>query len=201
MTGFHEVRFPDDISWGATGGPRYSTTVVMSDSGHEQRNINWAEARMKWNVSHGVKTDDQVKALIDFFRARKGKAYGFRFKDWSDYVATNQAIAKISGTDNTYQLRKQYSDVGRTEVRFITKPVQGTLSLRNGGTLLTPTTDYTVDWATGIITLTADTGPSSLTATFEFDVPVRFDTDEMDLSLDFYNAANWNNITVVELRQ
>lgn len=201
MTGFHDVRFPDDISWGATGGPRYSTTVVMSDSGHEQRNINWAEARMKWNVSHGIKSDEQVKALIEFFRARKGKAYGFRFKDWSDYVAESQPIAKISGETNQYQLRKQYTDAGRTEVRFITKPVQGTLTLYDGSTLLTRPDDYSINWNTGVITTVADPGPTTLTATFEFDVPVRFDTDEMDLSLDFYNAANWNNITVVELRQ
>lgn len=200
MPSFHDIRFPDDISWGATGGPRYSTTVVMSDSGHEQRNINWAEARMKWNVTHGIKTDDQVKALIDFFRARKGKAYGFRFKDWSDYIATGQAIAKISGETNKYQLRKQYSDSERTEVRLITKPVQGTLQVWDGATPLERPGDYSINWNTGVITTVEDPGPSSLTATFEFDVPVRFDTDDMDLSLDFFNAANWNNINVVELR-
>ena len=85
MGGFHEVRFPDNIAYGATGGPEFATTVVVTGAGHEQRNVNWAEARGRWDVASGLKNQQQLDELIVFFRARKGRAYGFRFKDWTDY--------------------------------------------------------------------------------------------------------------------
>jgi uncharacterized protein (TIGR02217 family) len=81
MTGFHEVRFPDNIAYGATGGPEFATTVVATGSGHEKRNVNWAQARGRWDVASGLKKPAQIDELIAFFRARRGKAYGFRFKD------------------------------------------------------------------------------------------------------------------------
>jgi uncharacterized protein (TIGR02217 family) len=88
MSGFHEVRFPDNIAYGATGGPEFATTVVATGSGHEKRNVNWSEARGRWDVASGLKKQAQIDELIAFFRARRGKAYGFRFKDWTDYKAT-----------------------------------------------------------------------------------------------------------------
>jgi len=84
MSGFHEVRFPDNIAFGATGGPEFATTVVVTGPGHEQWNVNWAEARGRWNVGSGLKNQQQLDELIAFFRARKGRAYGFRFEDWTD---------------------------------------------------------------------------------------------------------------------
>jgi uncharacterized protein (TIGR02217 family) len=83
MSGFHEVRFPDNIAYGATGGPEFATTLVVTGAGHEQRNVNWAEARGRWDVRSGLKKQAQIDELIAFFRARRGKAYGFRFKDWT----------------------------------------------------------------------------------------------------------------------
>jgi uncharacterized protein (TIGR02217 family) len=80
MTGFHEVRFPDNIAYGATGGPEFATTVVVTGSGHEKRNVNWAEARGRWDVASGLKKQAQIDELTTFFRARMGKAYGFRFR-------------------------------------------------------------------------------------------------------------------------
>ena len=89
---FHEVRFPDNIAYGATGGPEFATTVVATGSGHEKRNVNWSEARGRWDVASGLKKQAQIDELIAFFRARRGKAYGFRFKDWTDYKATGQLL-------------------------------------------------------------------------------------------------------------
>ena len=77
MSGFHEVRFPDNIAYGATGGPEFATTVVATGAGHEKRNVNWAEARGRWDVASGLKKQAQIDELIAFFRARRGKAYGF----------------------------------------------------------------------------------------------------------------------------
>jgi uncharacterized protein (TIGR02217 family) len=86
MSSFHEVRFPDNIAYGATGGPEFATTVVATGAGHEKRNVNWAEARGRWDVASGLKKQAQIDELIAFFRARRGKAFGFRFKDWTDYM-------------------------------------------------------------------------------------------------------------------
>lgn len=193
---FHEIQFPPEISYGAIGGPQYSTTIVMSDSGFEQRNINWAEARLKWNVAHGVKTDEQMDELVAFFRARKGKAYGFRFKDWSDYQADSQPAVLVDGETKKYQLRKQYTSGPRTEVRTITKPVAGTLIVTDNGS---PRVDFTLDTTDGTFELDTPAAGTILTW-FEFDVPVRFDTDEMGVSLEFYDSNNWQNIPIVELR-
>jgi uncharacterized protein (TIGR02217 family) len=81
MTSFHEVRFPDNIAYGATDGPGFVTTVVATGSGHEKRNVDWSEARGRCDVASGRKKQTQIDELLAFFRARRGKAYGFRFKD------------------------------------------------------------------------------------------------------------------------
>lgn len=96
---FVEVQFPSDISYGATGGPMFLTDVVATVSGHEQRNSKWSQARARYNVASGVKTETQWQALIAFFRARRGKAVGFRFKDWGDFKAVNQPLLSLGGEE------------------------------------------------------------------------------------------------------
>lgn len=190
---FVEVQFPSDISYGATGGPTFLTDVVTTVSGHEQRNSKWSQSRAKYNVASGIKTEAQWQALIAFFRARRGKAVGFRFKDWGDYTAVNQPLLSLGGND--YQLVKQYVSGAVVSERVITKPVVGTVKLYRNSIL--QASGWSIDTATGIIT-TSLTG--TLTADFEFDVPVRFDTDELALSLDSFDAGSWNNISLIEVR-
>ena len=101
-TGFHEVRFPDDIAYGASGGPAYATDVVVTGSGFEQRNVRWAQARGKWDVGSGVRNRAHMEALVAFFRARKGRAYGFRYKDWTDFRAMDQIIGTGDGTTSLF---------------------------------------------------------------------------------------------------
>lgn len=98
MAAFDEVQFPPSISAGATGGPQFLTDVAVLRSGYEQRNSVWALGRGTWDVATGVKTKANLDILIAFFRARKGKATGFRFKDWSDYYATGQVLGAGSGS-------------------------------------------------------------------------------------------------------
>ena len=88
------------LSYGASGGPGYSTTVVTTVSGHERRNANWVQARERWNVAHGRKKCEQVATLIAFFRARGARAYGFRFEDWTDYQGLAQRLGVGGGTDS-----------------------------------------------------------------------------------------------------
>ena len=197
---FVEVRFPTDIAYGSVGGPEYSTDIVMTQSGHEQRNINWAEARARYNVAHGVKTQVQLDTLIAFFRARKGRANGFRFKDWTDYQATNQIIGTGDAVEIEFQLVKTYDNGSVTETRTITKPVVNTLtvyldSVEESGS------NYSVNTITGLITFATAPGDGvEITADFEFDVPVRFDTDRLSAKLDTYGSYSWNDIPLIEVR-
>ena len=107
---FHEVQFPPDISYGVAGGPEYSTDVVVTGSGYEQRNINWAQARCKYQAAHGVKNENQMKQLLAFFRNRKGRAYGFRFKDHSDYKGEFEGLGWGDGVTRAFPLVKNYED-------------------------------------------------------------------------------------------
>ena len=196
---FIETRFPTDISFGSAGGPEYSTDIVITQGGHEQRNINWSAARARYNVAYGVRTQEQLSALITFFRARKGRADGFRFKDWTDYKATAQSIGTGNGTATSFQLIKTYTSGGITETRTITKPVSGTVKIYLDGVL--QTTGVSTSTVTGVATFTtAPANGKAITADFEFDVPVRFDTDRLSAVLENYGVATLSDIPVIEVR-
>lgn len=196
---FVEIRFPEDISYGSSGGPVYSTDVVATLGGHEQRNSNWADARARYNVAHGVKTQEQLDALIAFFRARKGRAHGFRFKDWTDYKAVNQVLGLGDGSNAKFALIKQYDSGGASELRAISKPVMDTVQVYVDSELQLE--GVTVNHATGEVTFAvAPEDDAIVTADFEFDVPVRFDTDSLSARLDNYGAYSWNDIPLVEIR-
>src|SRR5579885_2818058 len=130
---FIEVQFPTDISYGSSGGPEYSTDIVETLGGYEQRNANWSSARAVYNVAHGVKTQAQLDALIAFFRARGGRADGFRFKDWTDYQASAQNIGTGDGNTKAFQLVKLYASGSVTATRTIAKPVAGTVAVYLNG--------------------------------------------------------------------
>jgi uncharacterized protein (TIGR02217 family) len=196
--GFAEVQFPADISYGSSGGPEYATDIVASNSGYEQRNVNWQQARARYNVAHGVKTKAQLDALIAFFRARKGRAYGFRFKDWTDYQGT-ETLGTGNGVITQFQLIKTYASGSVTELRTITKPVSGSIQIYNNAVL--QTSGVSVDTTTGLVTFTAAPATGHvITASYQFDVPVRFDTDKLSASLDAYGIHSWLDIALVEVR-
>lgn len=196
---FHETRFPVDISYGSAGGPEYATDVIISQSGHEQRNINWNEARARYNVAHGVKSKTQLSELIAFFRARKGRAYGFRFKDWGDYQATGQIIATGDGARNIFQLIKTYENAGEIDTRIIHKPVAGSVKIYVDN--VEQTSGITVDNTSGQISFViAPASGAIISADFEFDVPVRFDTDRLNASLEAYGVHSWPDIPLIEVR-
>jgi len=200
MQGFHEVQFPPDISYGVTGGPEYSTDIVTTSSGYEQRNMNWAQARCKYQAAHGVKTENQMKRLLAFFRARRGRAYGFRFKDWLDYTGKKERISIGDGKTKTFQLTKTYTDdAGYTEIRKIRKPVTGTVQIQLGG--IVQQAGWSAEYTTGMISFAAAPDVDVIiTADYEFDVPVRFDTDHCPQSIKNWEIYSWDNIPLVEVR-
>ncbi|WP_333023927.1 DUF2460 domain-containing protein [Wolbachia endosymbiont of Pentidionis agamae] len=192
---FTEVRFPEDISYGSTGGPEFSTDIVTSS---EQRNINWSIARSKYNIACGVKSNEQLLELITFFRARKGRAIGFRFKDWSDYKSCNQQIGVGNGKQKTFQLIKNYISGESEYNRIINKPVQGRVKVLLNNE---ENNEYSVKYSTGeIIFKKPPPNKTIITANFEFDVPVRFDTDHLHSSIDNYGSKSWNNIPLIEIK-
>ena len=196
---FEEVRFPTDISYGSSGGPEFSTDVVETFSGYEKRNINWSDARARYNVAHGVKTEVQLNLLVAFFRARKGRGVGFRFKDWSDYSAIGEIIGTGDGVTTQFQLVKSYTSGSIIEKRDIKKPVAGAISIFIDDVL--QSTGFSVDTTTGIVTFTtAPAAAEIVKADFEFDVPVRFDTDRFTASLDSFGSNSWQDIPLIEIR-
>lgn len=201
---FDEIQFDTEISYGATGGPTFSTTVISMATGFEQRNQNWERARGRWRVGHNLKFDAELSDLISFFRSRRGRARGFRFKDWSDYTATLSPIGTGDGANDTFQLVKVYEDdlSLNTYTRTITKPVSGTVRVFVNAVEQTIGSDFTVDTTTGIVTFTPSAIPgagTTITATFEFDTPARFDEDQMNINLVAFDSSNWEGIQIAEL--
>jgi len=208
MTGFHEIRLPVDISYGANGGPQFLTNVVEMASGYEQRNREWAEARNIYDVGLGLRSENDLAALLSFFRARAGRAFGFRYKDWLDFksclpaqtiTALDQNIAIGDGITAAFQLTKTYDSGGISHVRKITKPVAGTVVIAFDGAA--QAAGWQVDTASGMITFTAAPALGVVvTAGFEFDVPVRFSEDYLPITLESYQAGHVPSISLVEVK-
>ena len=206
---FHEVRFPDNISRGARGGPERRTQIVEMASGDEERNGSWADSRRRYDASYGIRKADDLAVVTAFFEARRGRLYGFRWKDWVDYksglpsaspTAVDQPLGTGNGLATTFQLVKLYTSGAQSWTRTITKPVAGTVTLALNG--VTQITGWTVNTTTGLVTFVAAPAPGvAITAGFEFDVPVRFDTDTLDVTLDFERLGSITSIPLIEVRR
>ena len=187
---FHEIQFPPRIAYGASGGAEFSTSISTTFAGFEQRNINWRKSRGKWDISTGIKTKSDMDSVIVFFRARYGKAHGFRFKDWSDYQAIGQVLGTGNGTITAFQLVKNYISGASSYARQIKKPVAGTFQIYLNAVL--QTSGFTINTTTGVITfLTAPTSGVVVSSDFEFDVLVRFDTDQISVRADGSGIFTW----------
>lgn len=186
MTDFIETpRFPACPKFGHTSSPDYSVTTVKTAGGWERRNANWDETLMRFEltVGPGPGLIDEIQELLEYWHAVGGNEIGFRYKDPSDYkscrvgsnvAATDQPLIQITGS--TYQLTKRYAAGAQTKDRSIRKPVTGTILIADDDTVKTETTDYTIDYTTGIVTLLfSPVSTGDLTWGGEFDVPVRFD--------------------------
>lgn len=203
-TQFIETQFPPEISYGSKGGPGFSTTIFTADSGAEQRNINWQDARARYDVSHGIKDVEDMNVILAFFYNVKGMAIGFRYKDWADYTLTDELIGTGGASPQTdWQITKTYTVGSENYVRDIKKIVANTLVVKVNSVTLTVTTHYTIDINTGIISFTGGNEPGNgedVEVTCEFDVPVRFDTDQMEITQEAWQLETWDSIPLVELK-
>lgn len=207
---FHEVRFPAALSFGSVGGPERRTEIVALANGFEERNTPWAQSRRRYDAGVSMRSLDDVAELIAFFEARQGQLHGFRWKDWSDCksclpsrgVAFDDQVIAV-GNDVTYafQLTKSYLSGAERVVRVITKPVAGTVRVGLQGDEMVEGIHYQVDTATGRITFaTAPALGETVTAGFEFDVPVRFDTEAIRVSVASFQAGDVPQVPVIEVR-
>ena len=209
---FHEIRFPTTVSLGAHGGPERRTDVVVLGSGFEERNARWAHSRRSFNAGYGIKSLDDLHSVIAFFEERRGRLHGFRWRDHADWkscapertpAATDQSLGIGTGTAATFQLAKRYGQLHAPYDRDIRKPVAGTVLVAVAGTPKTAGVHFTVDTTTGLVTFVAGqipAGGAAVTAGFEFDVPVRFDTDKLEINLSGFRHGALPQISIVEIR-
>ena len=206
---FDDIRFPTSISLGATGGPERRTDIVVTGSGAEERNSRWADSRRRYNAGFGVKSLDDIHDVVRFFEERRGRLHGFRWKDHTDFkscapkgqiTALDQAIGTGNGVTAGFALVKRYGTGLRDYVRTITKPVAGTVIVAVAGTAAV---NFTVNALTGVVTFNIGSIPAAgaaITAGFQFDVPARFDTDQLRINLTQFSAGDIPDIPVVEIR-
>jgi len=210
IASFHEVRFPTDLALGSSGGPIRRTEVITLGSGKEQRNARWAHSRRRYNAGYGVKTIADLQTVIEFFEERRGRLFGFRFHDPLDHKsskageeisALDQTIGLGNGNQKIFKLIKRYGDAETGYVRRIQKPIEGSLVLALNNALVSDD-QYTVDWMNGSIEFKEMNIPVNgaiITAGFEFDIPVRFDADEISINLTHFEVGDIPSIPLVEL--
>lgn len=207
---FHEVRFPASLSFGSSGGPERRVEIVALSNGHEERNSPWAHSRRRWDAGLGMRSLDDLQDVIAFFEARGGQLHGFRWKDWTDFksgrpsapvLPTDQVVGSGDGATRSFQLVRRYTSGAVSYVRPVRKPVAGTVKVAVAGAELAVGGPVSVDAVTGMVTfLTPPATGAVVTAGFEFDVPVRFDTDRIEVSLAAFAAGEAPAVPVVEVR-
>jgi len=207
---FHEVRFPTALSFGSIGGPERRTEVVTLANGFEERNTPWAHPKRRYDAGVGLRSLEDIDALIAFFEARQGKLYGFRWKDWSDFKScppsaepneNDQSMGVGDGATKTFQLMKNYRSGETVYARPIRKPVKGTVKVALDREPQKLGVDYTLVLETGEITFVVPPEVNvAVTLGYEFDVPVRFDADLIQTSAASFKAGNIPNVPVVEVR-
>jgi uncharacterized protein (TIGR02217 family) len=207
---FHEVRFPASLSLGAVGGPERRTQIVTLASGAEERNTPWRHSRRRYDAGLGLRTLDDIETVIAFFEARQGQLHGFRWKDWADYKSCaasrtvshlDQQIGVGDGGQVSFALVKAYQSGAQTYLRPVEKLVAGSVRVAVGGDPRLEGSDFEVNHDKGevIFAFPPDNG-LRVTAGFEFDVPVRFDTEAVRVSVSSFNAGEVPSIPVVEIR-
>ena len=200
---FHEVRLPARLAFGSTGGVERRTEITTLGSGFERRSTPWAEGRRRYLIGAGLRSLDDMAALTAFFEARRGRLYGFRFRDFADFkscapgeavAATDQRIGTGVGARRSFGLSKAYGD----HERRIRKPVEGSVRVAVNGV---ETTGFSADPATGQVTLAAaPASGAAVTAGFVFDVPVRFDADRIEVTLESFGAGRMVAMPLIEVR-
>ncbi len=211
MPAFHEILFPLDIALRSAGGPERRTELVSFGSGREQRNARWAHSRRRYDAGYGVKSLDALQTVVAFFEERRGQLHGFRWRDRLDHSSSapgaplsplDQGIGIGDGTAAVFQLVKTYGAGFAPYAREIAKPVAGSVRIAVAGVEVAGAA-FSCDTATGLVTFLSGHIPAAgtaVTAGFLFDVPVRFDTDYLEVDLSAFAAGAIPKIPLLEIR-
>ena len=198
MQAFDDVDFPLALGAQASVAPAFSTAIVTTAAGVEQRNADWADARLRFDAGPGVRSEDDIATLIAFFRARRGAARAFRFRDPFDSGAADESLGIGDGTTTGFPLVKRYGDGAAAQVRRITRPVAGSVRVSVGGVAVTD------GWSLldgGIVSfVTAPAAGAEVTAGYLFDVPVRFEQDNLEVSRSTFLAGEAPSVPLIEVR-
>lgn len=208
---FHNVLFPVNISYGSSGGPGYNTSVITLDSGAEERIQRWSQPRHVYDASSGIKSRADYAQILEFYHARAGAAHSFRWKDWADFTSADNTATAVTNTDQvigagdtsttTFQLVKKYASGTGSTTRTIVLPVSGTVVIALDG--VNQTSGWSVSTTTGIVTFTSPPGAGvAVTAGFQFEVPVRFDSgadEALTVTLEAFNALQLASIPIIEV--
>ena len=207
---FHDIRFPANLSFGSVGGPERRTEIVTLASGFEERNSPWRHSRRRYDAGVGLRSLADVASVIAFFEAREGRLHAFRWKDWADFSSAepraeitplDQQIGLGDGETRAFTLIKSYVSGPHTYRREVTKPVSGTVVVAIENVEMQEGVDFEVDLLAGRVSFaTAPAAQARITAGFEFDVPVRFDTDSLQVSVSTFHAGDALSVPVVEVR-
>ncbi len=203
---FDMVDFPLAIGREALAVTEFSTQIVSSPSGHEQRASEWAEARMRYDAGPGIRSEADVRALTDFFRARRGAARAFRFRDPFDHgsaddgglpAAGDQLLGAGDGSRRQFALVKHYGTGDAVQQRPIRLPVAGSVrvsvaGIETGAFFVTDTGEVLLD--------TAPAEGAAVRAGYRFDVPVRFAEDRLEVSRATFLAGEMASVPLIEVR-
>ena len=202
---FHEVSLPARLAFGSTGGVERRTEIITLASGYERRSTPWAQGRRRYLIGSNLRSLDDMAELTAFFEARRGRLYGFRFRDFADFKscgpggtisATDQRLGIGDGVRKTFQLTKTYGD----QTRDIRKPVAGSVCVAVNG-VQPPASAWSVDAATGLVTFVAPPATGAvLKAGFQFDTPVRFDADRIEVTLESFGIGRMVAMPLIEIR-
>ena len=218
-----DVRFPDKILRGASGGASRKTRIGETNTGYEQRNKDWSQSRRRWTVARKLTNRPDLDDLIAFWECRDGRHRGFLFRDPSDFYV---GLIYVNGTgfdydtpvefgigdnaDTTFQLVKLYTSGGRTVTRTITRPLydgradapDNAVAVKIFFDEVEQVSGWTLNYATGVVTFSSAPGTGvSIGWCGMFDVPVRFDSDDPNFAMATHFNADWSGIGVVEIRE
>lgn len=208
MADFHDVRFPAAVSFGATGGPEWRNEIVPLTSGFEQRNARWSQSRRHYDAGTGLRSLADLEEVMAFFEARRGSLHAFRFRDPFDHLsgksgmpiaATDQMLGLGDGHNGVFQLIKRYGE----HVRPITKVEKDSVRVAVAGIEHKEAIDFVVELISGTIIFQPGKIPkqgAAVSAGFSFDVPARFDTDRLMISLRSFSAGDIPSIPIIEVK-
>ena len=209
---FDNVLYPIALGREAAVLPEFATAVTVTASGHERRNSLWSDARLRFDVGPGIRSEPELGVLIAFFRARRGQARGFLLRDPSDYSTNtmtgppgpaDQLLGLGDGLTARFPLLKRYGEeqVGGfgPQLRRITRPRAQSVRVSVGG--VERTTGWTLEPGGTILFTAAPAAGAEVRAGFLFDVPVRFAEDRLEIAGAFTEAGEAPSVPLIEVRE